>query len=200
MFMPFLQLQILGAFFSTISDLHLAGFGFPLLPQTTSRAPLRDLTQETLHLFSLKRIMTQMDWYTLVSIDACKQMVSWLAPISRYSPISNLPRMTKMAATLSRQIVESEAGELIANIPMPLSSKVKPVGEVFNGWSSIKKASASVDSVLSPSASSTGKVYSSTDMVLSKSVSTLPDVRHDDDEDDDEPGEKPGVVFNVDEM
>jgi len=186
--------------FSTIPDLQLVGFGFPFMPQTTSRVPLRDLTQEKLHLFSLKRVVTQMEWYTLVTVDACKQMVSWLAPVSRYSPISNLPRMSKMAATLSRQIVESEAGELIANIPMPLASKVKPVGEVFNGWSSIKKASASVDSFLSLPPSSSATVYSSTDMSLSKSSSTLSTVKQDDDEGDDELEEKPGAVFSADDL
>jgi len=111
---------------STIMDLHLIGFGFPKLDGK------RDLRLETLHAFSLPCFVTQHDWLQKVVSDACGQMVLWLAPISRYSPISNLPFMSKNAATITRSSLAREEGELISNITFVANRQEK--GDKVVAW------------------------------------------------------------------
>jgi len=111
---------------STIPSLELVGFGFPKVGK------VRDMRAELLHTFPLSHFGTQAEWYQKVVSDACSQMVLWLAPISRYSPISNLPFMSKNAATITRSTLVQEEGELISNMTFVANRQVK--GDVVNYW------------------------------------------------------------------
>lgn len=62
------------------------------------------------------QVITQEEWYRKVAVDARMQPFAFLNPISRYSPISNLPFMSKAGLTFSQQRVESEEGVLIGNL------------------------------------------------------------------------------------
>jgi len=59
---------------------------------------------------------TQKSWYEKVVRDIKAITVAWLNPISRYSPISNLPYVSKAGVTFSLERVEGEEGVLIGNI------------------------------------------------------------------------------------
>jgi len=59
---------------------------------------------------------TQAEWYKKVVGDARVRCFSFLNPISRYSPISNLPFLSKVGLTYTLTKVESESGDLIGNI------------------------------------------------------------------------------------
>jgi len=62
------------------------------------------------------QVMTQVEWYKKVVIDARAQPFAFLNPISRYSPISNLPFLSKTGLTFSQQRVENEEGILVGNM------------------------------------------------------------------------------------
>jgi len=59
---------------------------------------------------------SQKDWYNKVAVDVKAVTVAWLNPISRYSPISNLPYVSKAGVTFALERVQSEEGVLIGNI------------------------------------------------------------------------------------
>jgi len=62
------------------------------------------------------QVMTQVEWYKKVVIDARAQPFAFLNPISRYSPISNLPFLSKTGLTFSQARVENEEGILVGNM------------------------------------------------------------------------------------
>jgi len=96
---------------SSLQNVHLAGFGFPV-----GASGHRVMTEETLHLIKLECVHTQEEWYHGVARDARVQAFAWLYPISRYSPISNLPFLSKAGVTLSLMAVVKEDGELLGNV------------------------------------------------------------------------------------
>lgn len=113
---------------STIADLHLVGHGYPLMPDL----PGRDLTRETLHFISLERVATESAWYEEVCEDASLQAVSFMAPRTRYSPISNLLRMSKNALVVNRATLDAETGSLVGNFAAVKNRTV--VGANVSDW------------------------------------------------------------------
>jgi hypothetical protein len=111
---------------STFSDLSLIGHGY------ARKGEGWDKTKQSLVFLALKRFSTQSSWYKAVSDDCRRQVVCWMRPISRYSPISNLVKMSKKALVLDRTQVPDEDGSLIANIAR-VSSRA-PKGAKFDAW------------------------------------------------------------------
>jgi len=96
---------------STVEDLTLIGWGFESIgPSKWDEREMRFVPVE-LNLFP-----TQKSWYEKVVRDIKAITVAWLNPISRYSPISNLPYVSKAGVTFSFERVEGEEGVLIGNI------------------------------------------------------------------------------------
>jgi hypothetical protein len=114
---------------SSFKDLHFVGWGAKWVPPkfvdkvegekvVKVKVPGNwDLTKEVLHSFPLESVKTQEAWFHLVSRDAKAQSFAWLYPIQRYSPISNLPYMSKTAVTIVQSQVEMEGGPLIPYLP-----------------------------------------------------------------------------------
>lgn len=114
---------------STIPDLNLVGHGFPFVDRGKG---IRDKTIETLHFIPLEHIKTEASWYNVVSDDCSLQVSSFLAPRSRYSPISNLPRMSKNAMIVNRASMDAELGVLIGNFTAVKNRTV--VGDNVSDW------------------------------------------------------------------
>jgi len=96
---------------STLPTLSLIGWGF----QSTGQGKWDERTMDFVAV-QLTRFSTQKDWYAKVVRDVKAVTVSWLNPVSRYSPISNLPFVSKAGVTFALERVESEEGTLIGNI------------------------------------------------------------------------------------
>jgi hypothetical protein len=63
-----------------------------------------------------KVFKTQVEWYRKVHQDIAVQMVSWLTPVSRYSPISNLPFVSKAGVVIALTDIQTDEGTLYANV------------------------------------------------------------------------------------
>jgi len=105
---------------TTVKGFSLVGFGYA--STGVGKWDERVLDFQTMPLVS---ITSQREWYERVAIDVKAVTVAWLNPISRYSPISNLPYVSKAGVTFALERVESEAGVLIGNIlAVPSQGKV----------------------------------------------------------------------------
>jgi hypothetical protein len=71
---------------------------------------------ETLVRVPLKKYSTFKDWLGQVSDDCATQIVAFLRPISRYSPISNLVHMSKKGTEIVLSAISGDEGQLIGNI------------------------------------------------------------------------------------
>jgi hypothetical protein len=97
---------------STFENLSLVGYG----RQQVGKPPKWDMTVENcLVPVSLLPVRSFDDWMKIVGIDCQVQIVAWLRPISRYSPISNLPYLSKKGVVISLSMIEGEDGYLIGN-------------------------------------------------------------------------------------
>jgi len=99
---------------SSIANLFLVGYGYRKLDglKYDLRPGVRLVKVE------LQPVVSQSAWYDEVAKDSARAIVSFMAPISRYSPISNLCRMSKAAIVTSRMRVEKEDGELFTMNPV----------------------------------------------------------------------------------
>ena len=96
---------------STFAQMSLAGYGFPLVDKKWDQSKKEDLV-----FLSLERRDTWESWLKKVASDCAMQIVAFMRPVSRYSPISNLPFMSKTGVTLMLQKAEAEDGSLIKNL------------------------------------------------------------------------------------
>jgi len=99
---------------SSFSDFHLVGEGFDKNPATQTfdvRGGMRLVD------VPLLQIKTQKEWFIQVSGDCNKQIVAFFCPVVRYSPISNLARMSKNALILTATTVEKEDGSQYVGTP-----------------------------------------------------------------------------------
>jgi len=164
---------------STVPDFHLVGFGYPLV------APgKRDLSKESLHYITLEKIGTEKDWYKLVAGDCGRQAVAWMAPITRYSPISNLPKMSKNAVMVMRAMVDLEEGVLIGNFAHVKNRTI--VGKVVSDWDfedDVPSSSRNPRLTRQDDASASTTSSSSTSSTASTQMTMLPPVKKTDEED-----------------
>jgi len=134
---------------STIKDFQLVGHGYPLIHDKEGRpspTQQRDKTRETLHFIELERVEAERNWYDRVNEDCSLQVSTFMAPKTRYSPISNLPRMSKNALIVSRATMDSEAGGLIGNFVAVRNRAV--VGTEISGWGRRKPQASSKPDLL----------------------------------------------------
>jgi len=133
---------------STIKDLQLVGHGFPLLRDKDGNlSPTqRDKTKETLHFIDLERVSTERAWYDRVNEDCSLQVSTFMAPRTRYSPISNLPRMSKNALIVNRATMDTETGALVGNFVAVRNRAV--AGVEVTGWGKRKPHSGSKPELL----------------------------------------------------
>lgn len=98
---------------SNLSSICLVGWG---LEKVSGKYP--EGSSRTNHWVTLPLtvVATQSDWYKKVVVDARMQPFTFLNPISRYCPISNLPLLSKAGLTFAQSQVQTEDGELIGNI------------------------------------------------------------------------------------
>jgi len=107
---------------STLPTLSLVGWGF----QSTGQGKWDERVMEFV-VVQLPKFPTQKEWYAKIAKDIKAVTVAWLNPISRYSPISNLPYVSKAGVTFALERVESEEGVLIGNIlTVPSQGRVIP--------------------------------------------------------------------------
>jgi len=105
---------------TTVKGFSLVGYGFA--STGVGKWDERALDFQTI---SLVGIVSQREWYERVATDVKAVTVAWLNPISRYSPISNLPYVSKAGVTFALERVESDEGVLIGNIlAVPSQGKV----------------------------------------------------------------------------
>lgn len=97
---------------TTLKDFYLMGWGF----RSLGGGKWDMIGDPTLVPVYLTLIPTQEKWYHQVYRDVVLQVVGWLRPVSRYSPISNLPYMSKVGVVLMLSKVEGDDGVLIGNV------------------------------------------------------------------------------------
>jgi hypothetical protein len=98
---------------SSVSNLTLVGFGYKR-DELLQRWCVGEA--ETLVRVPLKKYSTFKDWLGQVSDDCATQIVAFLRPISRYSPISNLVYMSKKGTEIVLSAISGDEGQLIGNI------------------------------------------------------------------------------------
>lgn len=98
---------------SSFPNLSLVGFGYKKLEDGgwDSRGG------NQIVFVPLVQILTQKAWYENVVKDGSRQIVSFLCPVIRYSPISNLVSMSKNALIASSTMVEKEEGDQYVATP-----------------------------------------------------------------------------------
>jgi hypothetical protein len=112
---------------STFPDLSLIGYGY-------RKVSGKYLMTEPESLFDqpLVKVPDFGAWLKKVSTDCSIQMVAWLRPVSRYSPISNLPFMSRKGVTLTLSAIETEEGILLGNVERvenPTGRRGKKIGQ-----------------------------------------------------------------------
>jgi len=105
---------------STFSNLELVGWGYRKMGGKWDRTQ-----PETFVPIELEKAKDFSDWLVRVGTDCSIQMLSWLRPVSRYSPISNLPYISKKGVTIVLTQVDGEDGGLIGNVARVETSSVK---------------------------------------------------------------------------
>jgi hypothetical protein len=95
---------------TTLDNFALTGFGY----ERKDRKWDMTVAEKVVHL-PLVKYLSFPEWLKKVSADGAIQMVAWLRPVSRYSPISNLLYMSKAGVTLVLNSVEQEDGRIIGN-------------------------------------------------------------------------------------
>jgi len=134
---------------STFPELRLIGYG--ALNVGTPSNPKWDTSKPpALNTFELEEYRTPAEWYTKIGTDCGNQAFSFMAPKSRYHPISNLPSISKTGVTIVVTQVEGDSGELIGNVVRIQSTKkvsaVKlALEDVFTDVASTKYTSPVVD-------------------------------------------------------
>jgi len=97
---------------TTLKNFALIGWGYSLVAENKW-----DMSKpEALVRVPLKIFETQESWYRAVYKDITIQMIGWLRPRSRYSPISNLPCMSKAGVVAMLSKVEGDEGQLLGNV------------------------------------------------------------------------------------
>jgi len=134
---------------STFENLSLIGYG----RTQTGKPPKWDMKiPNALVPVTLIPVKSFDDWMKIVGIDCQVQIVAWLRPISRYSPISNLPYLSKKGVVISLSMIEGEDGYLIGNTTrqeVPVQRRGRKVGERTTlGSSNSSSSSATVTSSL----------------------------------------------------
>lgn len=98
---------------TTHKNFRMVGFGASNVG--TVSAPVWDESTKSVVLLELNEAKTPSEWYKMVG-DACvRAAFAFMAPVSRYSPISNLPFISKQGVTILAIQVAGENGDLIAN-------------------------------------------------------------------------------------
>jgi len=95
---------------SSFDDLKLYGWGHPFISKDEW-----DATKQEFIPIPLVLVRSQKDWYKEIVGDACVQTLSFLCPVSRYSPITNLCMLGQKGVTYSRMMTSADEGVLIPN-------------------------------------------------------------------------------------
>jgi hypothetical protein len=95
---------------STFPKLQLAGYG------AQRQGGSWNMKEKLLHTFAIQQVATPTEWYNKVGEDALGACVAWLNPVTRFSPISNLPFVSKAGVTLILSQFRDDDGDLIANV------------------------------------------------------------------------------------
>jgi len=98
---------------STFERLHLIGWGHPLRGDPQKKE--WDATVTQFIPIPLEPVMTQKEWYNIVINDAGVQAVTFLKPVSRYSPITNLCMLSQKAVVYSKMMLNADEGVIIPN-------------------------------------------------------------------------------------
>jgi len=99
---------------STFPDLTLIGYG--AMNTGTVQKPVWDERVRSLHAFDLEEVLSPALWYTKIGNDCASQSFAFMAPKSRYHPISNLPSITKTGVQVVITQLEMDDGELFGNV------------------------------------------------------------------------------------
>jgi hypothetical protein len=123
---------------TTYADFTLYGFGYPQVNGKWDVTKPEDIVP-----VKVDRIESFTAWNLRVCQDMSIQIVSCFRPLSRYSPISNLPYLSKAGVQITLSQATDEDGVLIANHSFVLSKSDKIVGRVIRPMTSIGSATTS---------------------------------------------------------
>jgi len=98
---------------STFERLNLIGWGHPMRGDPQKRD--WDATVTQFIPIPLEPVLTQKDWYNIVINDAGVQAVTFLKPVSRYSPITNLCMLSQKGVVYSKMMLNADEGVIIPN-------------------------------------------------------------------------------------
>jgi len=108
---------------STLPELKLIGYG--ALNIGRDGVDVWDTTKTVLAPFSLTEFKLPDEWYRAIGSACATATFTFMAPVSRFSPISNLPYISKQGVQILLSQVTAENGELIGNvIRMPTKKKI----------------------------------------------------------------------------
>jgi hypothetical protein len=105
---------------SSFKSLSLVGYGYQKVGKSWNLTVDEDLVE-----LPLTVVKTEAEWYEQVCKDAASQAICWLNPLSRYSPIGNLLKMSKNAVILAKSMIVMEDGTLIPNVVRSPSREAK---------------------------------------------------------------------------
>jgi len=109
---------------STIPNFRMIGYG--AINVGSPEKEEWDEKERLLAPFELKEFASPDLWYKAVGNACLTATFTFMSPISRFSPISNLPFISKAGVQILLSIVASENGEIIGNmVRMPNKSKTK---------------------------------------------------------------------------
>jgi len=128
---------------STFAQMSLVGYGFPLVDKKWDQSKKEDLV-----FLNLERRDTWESWLKKVASDCAMQIVAFMRPVSRYSPISNLPFMSKTGVTLMLQKAEAEDGSLIRNLQFTKIASRSKGKEVVNDFGDDELDDEPTDTIL----------------------------------------------------
>jgi len=113
---------------STLSELSMIGYGAVNTAQI-GKPEKWDISAKVLGPFDLREFPTSDLWYKAVGDACCTATFTFMAPVSRFSPISNLPYISKQGVQILLSQVEAEDGTLIGNV-VRMPSKKKQLIQV----------------------------------------------------------------------
>jgi hypothetical protein len=150
---------------STLPNLCLYGFGSEKVGKGY------DLSKTGICPVPLVCVPKQKDWYLGVCQDINIQAISFLCPISRYSPISNLPFASRGGVMMANQGIDGDEGVLVAN-QVRIEHRDQVLVKVASGWDDPPTTTASRSSSTHSSQSELGKSNDDTSFVLPSSSSS----------------------------
>jgi len=109
---------------STIPEFRMVGYGARNVGGLDKEE--WDEKERVLAPFELREFTSPDAWYKAVGNACLTATFTFMSPISRFSPISNLPYISKAGVQILLSIVASENGEIIGNVVrMPHKSTKK---------------------------------------------------------------------------